>query len=299
MTPMPKLSVVVIMHNMVREAVRTLHTLSIGYQRGVTATDYEVIVIDNASPSPLDSSAVAKCGANFSYHYFSTSSASPVDAVNHGAQLATGENLAIIVDGARMTTPGLIANSIGALQALTNPLVAALAWHLGPNVQKKSMLNGYDQTVEDELLESIDWQNDGYRLFEISTIAPSSNAGFMNGMPAEASWLALPRSTFLEMGGFDIRFQSPGGGLVNHHFLKRALQRPLVNPVVLLGEGTFHQFHGGIATNAPPDKRPDKMFADEYLEIAGEKFQRETPPIIHYFGMMPPQARRYLGTCRD
>ena len=44
------LSVVVVFHNMRREAERTLHSLSRAYQRGVDDLDYEVIVIDNGSP---------------------------------------------------------------------------------------------------------------------------------------------------------------------------------------------------------------------------------------------------------
>jgi hypothetical protein len=45
----PRLSVVVNFHNMQRESIRTLHTLSTNYQRGVGATDYEVIAVDNGS----------------------------------------------------------------------------------------------------------------------------------------------------------------------------------------------------------------------------------------------------------
>lgn len=43
----PLLSVVVITHNMRREAERTLLSLSTAYQKGVEASEYEVIVIDN------------------------------------------------------------------------------------------------------------------------------------------------------------------------------------------------------------------------------------------------------------
>jgi len=48
-----KLSIVVIFHNMRREAQRTLHSLSKAYQRNVDDLDYEVIAIDNASERPM------------------------------------------------------------------------------------------------------------------------------------------------------------------------------------------------------------------------------------------------------
>ena len=45
---------------------------------------------------------------------------------------------------------------------------------------------------------------------------------------------------------------TPGGGFVNLDLWCRALELPGIRPVVLLGEGTFHQLHGGVATNAAP-----------------------------------------------
>ncbi len=43
------LAVVVVMHNMRREAARTLHSLSRSYQRGIDDLDYEVVVVENGS----------------------------------------------------------------------------------------------------------------------------------------------------------------------------------------------------------------------------------------------------------
>src|SRR5216683_2592387 len=45
----PDLSVIVVVHNMAREAPRTLYSLSTTYQRHIAAEDYEVIVVDNGS----------------------------------------------------------------------------------------------------------------------------------------------------------------------------------------------------------------------------------------------------------
>jgi hypothetical protein len=143
---------------------------------------------------------------------------------------------------------------------------------LGPKIQNESMLDGYNQEKEDALLNSIDWKNNGYKLFDISTIAPSSNCGFLGGLPSEYSFFAMPKAGFLGMGGFEPRFQSPGGGLVNHDFLQRAVSENTFNLVMLLGEGVFHQFHGGVATNCTLAEHPQFEFETEYENIRHSKF---------------------------
>jgi glycosyltransferase involved in cell wall biosynthesis len=289
-----KLSIVVVFHDMSREAARTLYSLSPTYQRGVEAGDYEVIAIDNGSSHPLDPSDVAQHGANFRYHFHATDSVSPVAAVNLGAAMARGAALAVIVDGARMASPGLIRQTLMALRVHPATFVCALAWHIGPDIQPRLIQHGYDQDLEDRLLAAVDWQRDGYQLFAISTIAPSSKSGFLGSFPTECSWFCLPRERYAEIGGFDPAFTSPGGGLCNHEFRDRAVTHPGMVSVVLLGEGVFHQVHGGASTNAPPDSRPHRRFHAEYKAIFGKPLVSRVPHETIYFGSLPDAARRYL-----
>jgi glycosyltransferase involved in cell wall biosynthesis len=293
---MSTLSIIVIFHNMRREARRTLYSLSTKYQNDVKFSDYEVIAIDNGSAQPLSPDEVHAYGPNFRYRFFATSSVSPVDAVNVGVDMATGEFVAVIVDGARMATPGLVWGSLKGLQISSEPFVCALSWHLGPDIQGMSMQAGYDQVEEDRLLDSIKWLEDGYRLFEISTIAPSSKNGFFGGVPPECSWFAMTRALFLKIGGFDGRFQSPGGGFVNHDFRNRALNKLNSPSVVLLGEGVFHQFHGGICTNVKTQELPKtlKVFRDEYFAIRGKNNTHQKVSSAIYLGRLPDPARRFL-----
>ena len=51
---MSKLSIVVITYKMQREAPRTVLSLLPPLQRYVDGLDYEIIVVDNGSPEPLD-----------------------------------------------------------------------------------------------------------------------------------------------------------------------------------------------------------------------------------------------------
>ena len=288
------LSIVVIFHDMVREAARTLQSLSPAYQRDLVSEEYEIIAIDNGSSRPLDPDWVGGLGPHVRYRYVDTASVSPVEAVNLGAEIAKGEHLAVIVDGARMASPGLIGQTQRAASLYAQPFICALSWHLGPDVQNRSMLQGYDQDTEDALLDGIAWPADGYALFSVSTLAQSSAGGFLGGVPVECSWLALRRDAFLQLGGFEPRFQSPGGGLVNHDFRDRALQMPAVTPVLLLGEGVFHQFHGGVATNVKMEDHPMQRFQDEFRQIRGRTYSPARPGQPVYFGALPEQARRFL-----
>ncbi len=289
----PKLSIVVIFHEMQREARRTLYGLSEQYQTKVTRNDYEVIAVENGTQR-LDPNWVRSHGLNFQYHFHETKSVSPAAAVNFGAACARAPYIALIVDGARIPSPGLIQMTLAAINAFHPCYVSALAWQLGPDIQRKSVLNGYSQAVEDELLASIGWRNQGYNLFDVSTIAPSSECGFLNGLPSECSWLALPLTSFKSLAGYDEGFQSPGGGLVNHDFLKRLTAIPDLTPVQLLGEGSFHQVHGGAMTGSSDGSATFKSFQEEYLRLRGQKFSPRYVSDAVYLGCMPKVARKFV-----
>ena len=286
----PALSVIVVFHNMAREAPRTLFTLSADYQRGVCPGDYEVIVVDAGSSAPLEESFVKSFGENFRL-FRSPAAPSPVVAVNRAAALARGDAIALCIDGARMLSPGILRLMLDAFKIRQDPLVATLAWHLGPKIQNESMLEGYDQNAEDALLDSVDWRADGYELFRISCLAGSSQNGWFRPI-GESNCLATPQSAWKKLGGLHEGFVSPGGGLVNLDFYREACGQldPLV---ILLGEGTFHQFHGGVATNVPLKDHPGANFSVEYERIRGKVFAVEEKPAT-YLGSMPPQALGFL-----
>jgi hypothetical protein len=268
--PRPLVSVVVAFHDMAREAARTLHTLSAAYQRGVSSADYDVTAVDVGSDPPLDERLVRAAGPNIRLLRFPRAP-SPAAAINAAVRQSAGEAVMICIDGARMLSPGVLRLTTAAFRGFADPLVATVSWHLGPKPQHESMLEGYDQRAEDRLLESVDWRSDGYALFQIAALAPSSRAGWL-GPISESNCLALRRQAWERLGGYDERFASPGGGLVNPDFYRRACDL-LGPPVMLLGEGTFHQFHGGAATNAPRDARPVQAFLQEYQAIRGVPFE--------------------------
>jgi hypothetical protein len=81
---------------------------------------------------------------------------------------------------------------------------------------------------------------------------------------------------------------SAGGGLVNLDTWVRACETLDGQVMLLLGEATFHQVHGGIATNAPP-RTHWNQFHEEYMRIRGKPFARpRAMPLM--VGRMPVQA---------
>ena len=131
-TMAPKLSVIVVFHNMRREAPRTLLSLAATYQRGVPADAYEVIAIDNNSTEPLNAAEVEAIAPNFRYAFHTTTSESPVEAVNKGVGMARGDHVAIF-DGrghealARVEAAGpsrVIVRPTSSRQAAPEPSVA-------------------------------------------------------------------------------------------------------------------------------------------------------------------------------
>jgi hypothetical protein len=293
----PELSVVVAVHNMAREAPRTLYSLSAAYQRDIDARDYEVIVIDNGSNPPFDRNVIAKLAGNFRLIRMDQASPSPAAAVNRGLAEARGEIIGLMIDGARLTSPGLLHFALRGARLYPRAVVAALGWYLGADFQRLAMAAGYDRAREDALLASIGWPADGYRLFEISTLDESSIEGWFDPI-SESNGLFLHRATWNLLGGVDARFRLPGGGLVNLDTFRRAVELPESELVILLGEGTFHQLHGGVATNSDPETfaRAMQQWAPEYQAIRGKPYQvpqpRKRPT---YLGVLPrPALARFV-----
>jgi hypothetical protein len=192
--------------------------------------------------------------------------------------MARGRLVGVCIDGARIASPGLLATALAASGVHRRPVIGTLAFHLGPDVQMRSVSQGYNQAVEDALLVDSGWEADGYRLFDISVFAGSSQNGWFV-IPNESNAIFMTADHWAALGGFEERFVTPGGGLANPDMWRRACEDPSGQPVLLLGEATFHQVHGGVATNA--SQPPSALFNAEYHALRGEAFR-------------PPRANPWL-----
>ena len=274
-------TVIVVAYDMDRELPRTLHSLSRQYQQRCEDLNYEVIVVDNGSPQPVAQSLVSSFGPEFRLLRIDDASPSPSAGINQAAAMASGRNLGIMVDGARMLSPGVLWWASQAYRLQSRALIAVLGFHLGPEHQSLSSRRGYGQEVEDQLLQRIDWPADGYRLFEIAALAGSANFGWY-GPIAESNCIFVPASLYREIGGYEERFVSPGGGLVNLDFYKRACEAEKVELFYPVGEGCFHQTHGGVTTAGEHEHAA--TFDDlqvEYQGIRGRLYSKPgNPPIL-------------------
>jgi glycosyltransferase involved in cell wall biosynthesis len=263
------LSVVLVSYNMDRELPRTIHSLS--HQTNIESDCYEIIVVDNGSKESVDVDSLLAINPRLRFFRYPTPSVSPIRALNFGISLAAGELVCACIDGARMATPGLLSSALAAASLSDRAVIGSLSFHLGHRPQNESVKRGYNQASEDALLETVDWKRDSYFLFDISSFDPSSRYGVFS-LPAETNSLFMNRQMWTETGGFENRFETKGGGLANLDIWAELCNDRRNTIAILWGEGTFHQVHGGVATNAVDS--PWEVFDEEYRAIRGHNFTR-------------------------
>lgn len=285
----PFISVIVISYNIERELPRTLVSLSPGYQLGMTAEDYEVILVDNGSKNPPLAEDFGHLGLDLTVLRCPDPTPSPVRAINMGLNASCGAIVGVFIDGARLASPGLLLRVREAISMESRSVVATRGRYLGPDLQRDSVTKGYTKEVEDRLLDSVNWTEDGYRLFDVSVFDESSGPTWFSPI-SESNGIFMTRTCWWELNGFEERFETPGGGLANLDLWRRAATLPDVRPTILLGEGTFHQLHGGVATNGSI-AAIESLF-EEYAHIRGCEYEKPDirPHFFGWFASRPPTS---------
>lgn len=293
---MPRISVLIVCYEMEREIPRTVHSFLPPYQKGIAHDDVEILVLDNGSPRSLPERILKKWDKRVRYIPVPNAPPSPAYALNYGAQLARGDVICPVIDGARMASPGLLHWGMQALKTHGDAFVATVGFHLGEAKQQLAVTEGYNQAVEDELLESVNWPDNGYRLFEICAPAGSGSFGWFSKI-SESNAPLLSKEMFERLGGFDTRFDFPGGGIVNLDFFSRALADDKTPYLMLMGEGTFHQFHGGVTTSKSVREIEDdgrttlQRYRDQYKAIRGQAYRLpKRKPVL--YGHFPAHAAK-------
>ncbi|HHL43622.1 MAG TPA: glycosyltransferase family 2 protein [Hellea balneolensis] len=294
----PIFSVVIIAYNMAREIPRTVASFLHTYQDGLAQNEIEIIVMENGSTHKVPQSIIDNWPENVRYIQVKNPHPSPAYALNEGAKLAKGLWICPVIDGARMVTPGLFKRAKELMRISDNPVIATLGLHLGDKVQQINVEHGYNQDVEDQLLQSINWPQNPYKLFDIASLGGSAAGAWFTPI-AESNVLIMKKSHYESLGGFDEAFDIPGGGLVNLDFFKRAIEHPTSQYFLLLGEASFHQYHGGVTTSRAVGKPSveDKskttwqVYTEQYEHIRGEPYT--TSKILpELYGQLGPHTRR-------
>lgn len=290
----PRLSIVLIVYKMPDQAERTLYSLSPAYQQGVSESDYEVIVVENHSDRLLGEQRALRHASNVRYCHRQETLRSPVNAINFGAEQATGSHIAIMIDGARMVTPGVVRLALEAFRMAPNAAVSAPGYHIGHKLQQVAVNEGYDEKAEAKLLSSIEWPKDGYRLYDIAVLSGSCVGGFFRSN-YESNFICMSVRKWRALGGMDPRYNDFGGGNANLDLYKRLLESPDTPFYLLFGEGSFHQFHGGVTTGTKKAERDVvyKALDDQDRAIRGE--DRKPPdvrPIL--LGCPHPSVYRFV-----
>ncbi|MCY3814629.1 MAG: glycosyltransferase [Gammaproteobacteria bacterium] len=284
---MPSLSIVVAAYDMQREAPRTVLSLLPPLQRGVADVEYEIIVVDNGSPVPLDLGRHVRDGAKPPVRLVRISrceaQVSPTRCINAAAKETMGDWLMICIDGARLASSHLVRRTVEVLSRHPKAFTFVGSRHLGAKPQMQSVQEGYDQGAEDELLRSVAWQTDLDELFRISVWANAHDQR-ERIRQNESNAFAMARSTWDALGGYDEGFTRPGGGLCNLELFERAVNRkPSLGTlnVLLYGESTFHQVHGGAATSLDGYF---KQSQEEYTRVTGRTYARPSYPFLADLG---------------
>lgn len=254
--------------------------------------------MENSSVENLDADAVHALGENFRYILRAEHRPTPVYAANEGMAKAKGQNIALMIDGARMLSPGVIKHTLAAFRAYPNALVATPGFHIGEQDQRYSVDAGHNEETEQAMLDSIEWFTNGYGLFDISLFSLANDKGYFHPL-LESNCIVFSRQMYEKVGGLHEGFQNPGGGCVNLDFYRQLALQPDSPLVVLAGEGSFHQYHGGVTTMQHEEL--DSMLQghhDELKQIRGEYYKAvRKEPVI--FGAITRHSLAYLEySCR-
>src|SRR5690348_1987714 len=109
---------------------RALCSLSPGSQRGIDATDYELIVVDNGSPTRPDEAALTQISPNVRLIQLEATPPSPVQALNVGAAAAQGDVLGFMIDGGHIVTPRALSLGLRAVSTIERAVALMPAFNL-------------------------------------------------------------------------------------------------------------------------------------------------------------------------
>jgi len=289
----PTLSIIVVAFRMPVQAYNTVYSLCSRYQIDAAEQDYEIIVVENQSSNLINPQSLESLGSNIRYFLYPEEGVSPVNGINFAFQHCQAKNVALLIDGARMITPGFVNNVLNIYRINDRSIIGVPGYQLG-EVQHNQIENPANCLVhEKQLLDSIDWPRNGYQLFDIASLSNANRFGYLHPL-MESNCIVAPLEFYREIGFADTRFNLPGGGAVNLHIWRSLGMIPNSQLYILPGEGNFHQYHGGVTTSESyfEDNLKERI-KSQLDDIWEEKFHAlRREPIL--FGKVSAAALPYL-----
>lgn len=263
-----KLSIVIGSYELRHQIRKTIVSIMEAIERA-SMKDVEVVIADNSKENSVQDEIgearegirVVECGMHdMSIHA----------AINKVAADTEGEYLCIMIDGARIWSPGILSKWKHLMS--TNTVVHVPNYQLGKSHQMYREKSGYSQETEESLLEAIGWPNlKTKQLIENSWCEEHAGCG---PKIFESNCLFVSRSLWKAVGGFDTAFRRKDGGFASADLLNR-LNAEGGKLKIISTEGTFHQLHdGSTTTNPDKTRRALKEMTIEYKEIRGTRIRR-------------------------
>ena len=174
-----------------------------------------------------------------------------------------------------------------------NALVVVPGYHLGEQEQHEVTCADTAFAAERHLLASVDWRNDGYELFRVATFSGANRHGYLHPI-MECNCVFASARNFKRIGYANPEFTMPGGGSINLHMYRSLGMLGDTRVYVLPGEGSFHQYHGGVTTSAYEDRTAEiqrhRIQLHSYWPGGFHSLRRE-PTLL---GKVTPQAQPFL-----
>ena len=112
----------------------------------------------------------------------------------------------------------------------------------------------------------------------------------------ECNCLFASTESFAAIGFANTEFQLPGGGSVNLHMYRSLGMLPGSTFYLLPGEGSFHQYHGGVTTSSYEEREAaiaqHKVQLHSFWPDGFNSLRRDATML----GRVAPQARPFLLT---
>ena len=263
------ISFIIVAYNIPNQLQRTLMSCAPFYQN-FEPGELEVIIIDNGSDVPLEKSDFQKF-PRVTKVIRVEGHPSPVVGLNRGIEAAKFSNVALMIDGAHMLSPGVAANAKAVLQMSNRPVINVPQYILGSVSQNlRSSEDAFERETVD--LKNIGWPSLGYSLFDYAVVAGENfNKHYLDAI--ETNCLITTKAVIEDCGGYDERFDEAGAGLANIEIFNRLCHDPRNKYVAIPGEGSFHQDHGGTTTSLSAEEREavvERYYA-KYKEITGDE----------------------------